>query len=597
MKKYVLRLFSAILALVMLSGCLIACDNGSADTDDTTASAETAPAVEAPKLTGITLDSGETVAFDADTNTYTVSLPDGRPRIPRVSATAEAGAEVNVIQATFADDKDEAKAKIEVTGESGENVYEIIFTKDASKGFELQFDDRYTYAPTYTLAEGETFTFESSDPTVVSVDESGVMTAEKRSTDPVNITAKVGGEVKETLTVNKVNKAQLAVFLIVGQSNAAGSSDPGVDRSKEAEESDKPTVGKAYCLEVVYTGSYGRPYDLSEGRVGFSPALSKTWYELTGEKVLCIQSAMDGAPIESWEKGGDPFFLPGSKNLYDNTLAAYNGYKKRFGSNFEIVRTHYYWCQGETAMSSTWYGEPDYNWSFNIGKSEDYIMPANDYYAKFAANHANFVADMGVEIGAIMLVRAIESVSSAENRKNQTLADLVPARAAQYALNNTNGDGIVLASRISDIARMESFSDKNADGWGYMGPGNLHYLQRGYNAQGAEMAKNTFAIVDAYADRSAKSIEVLDTDGVTKLNDDDKITVKSGETKQITSIVLPLYAEDKKITYTVTEGAEYCSIDIYGMISIAENAVKDATAQITIENESGLKHTLNIVVG
>ncbi len=605
MKKSMFKILSTVMALLllMLTGCLMSCngtvDEGEESGDDTTAVEPEVIAPVGPKLTSLTLDNGESIAFAAETYSYAVSLPAGRPRIPRVSAEAEAGAEVKIYQATFADSQAEAKAKIEVKGAEATSVYEVVFTKDSAKGFELQFDDRYTYKPAYTLAAGESFAFESSDAAIASVDSTGLITAKAVSGTPVTITAKVNGEVKETLVIGKINKAQLSVFLIVGQSNAAGSSDTGVDRTKEVRESDKPTIGKGYCLEVSHTGSFNKPYDLMRGRNGFSPALAKTWYDLTGEKVLCVQSAVGGSPIENWEKGGDRYYGSGSKNLYDNTLAAYTDIKEQYAkddSTFEIVRVHYYWCQGETAMSSTWYGGNDCNWSFNLNKPANYIMTADDYYNKFTANHANFVADMDVEIGAIMLVRCVAGRASAENKAVQQLTDLVPARAAQYALNNTNGDTIVIASRISDIARMESYSDKNAPGWGYMGPQNLHYLQRGYNAQGVELATNTFSMVNAYTDRSAKTLEVLNTDGRTKLIEGEKVTIKAGDSKQITAIVLPLYAEEKKITYTVTEGADVCSVDIYGMITVAPTAADGATAVITIESESGLKHTVNVIV-
>jgi len=602
MKKSILKLISFLTALLLV-GCFTACngtpsEGGETGDGETTASPEVVTPV-GPKLISLSLDNGESIAFAAETYSYAVSLPAGRPRIPRVSAEAEAGAEVKIYQATFADSQAEAKAKIVVSGEKGESVYEVVFTKDSAKGFELQFDDRYTYKPAYALAAGESFTFESSDAAAASVDNGGLITAKAVSSSPITITAKVNGEVKETLTVNKINKAQLSVFLIVGQSNAAGSSDSGVDRSMELRQSDKPTIGKGYCLDVSHDGKFNKPYDLMRGRNGFAPALSKTWYDLTGEKVLCIQSAVGGSPIENWENGGDRYYGNGSKNLYDNTLAAYTKYKEEYAkedSTFEIVRVHYYWCQGETAMSSTWYGAPDYNWSFNLNKPANYIMTAEDYYTKFTANHANFVADMDVDIGAIMLVRCVAGRASAANKEAQQLTDLVPARAAQYALNNTNGDTIVIASRISDIARMESYSNKDVVGWGYMGPQNLHYLQRGYNAQGVELATNTFSMVNAYSDRSAKTLEVLNTDGRTKMIEGEKINLKAGESKQITAIVLPLYAEEKKITYTVTEGAEFCTVDIYGMITALPTAPDASAAVITIESEGGLKHTLNVTI-
>ena len=545
---------------------------------------------DGPKLTSLTLDDGTALNFKADVGEYIVTLPAGRPRIPRVTATAENGATVEITQATFADTAEEAMAVATVIKDGQENDYMVRFIKDKESGFELQYQDRYTYVPAYTLAAGESFTFASSNNDLADVDTNGVITAWKTSNEPITITASVNGEVKDTLVIDKINRAQVAVFLIVGQSNAAGSSDSGVDRTNEQKLSLVPEKGIAWCVEVSNGGDIGSRYDLSRGRVGFSTSLSKTWYELSGEKVLCIQSAVGGSPIECWKKDGDRY--GSGTNLYNNTLKAYNKYKEQFNadnSNFEIVRTQYYWCQGETAMTNTWNGN---GWTWN----DNYVMTADDYYTRFMEIHANFVKEMDVELGSIMLVRALEDACSEESADLQLLTDLVPARAAQYALSNSTTDDLFIASRICDIARMQSSSDKTSLGYGYMGPENVHYLQVGYNAQGIELATNAFAKVNAYANRAATELEVIAADGRTRYADNETIEIASGANCQITAIVLPLYADDANITYTVTKGAEFCSIDKYGMIHIATGTAVDSKAVILIKSEGGLMKTLNINV-
>ena len=52
-----------------------------------------------PKLTSLSVD-GENIAFDPDTNAYTVKIPDGHPVIPEVKAEAGEGAAVKVIKGT-----------------------------------------------------------------------------------------------------------------------------------------------------------------------------------------------------------------------------------------------------------------------------------------------------------------------------------------------------------------------------------------------------------------------------------------------------------------------------------------------------------------
>ena len=418
-----------------------------------------------------------------------------------------------------------------------------------------------------------------------------MITAWKVSNDPVTITAAVNGAVKDTIVINKINRAQIAMFLIVGQSNAHGSSDDGVNRTNEQKLSLKPAKGTAWCSEVPKDGTIGPRFDLSRGRVGFSPALSKTWYELTGEKVFCIQSAVGGSPIECWEKDGT-YYGSGS-NLYNNTLKAYNKFKTDFAadnSNFEIIRTQYFWCQGETGMTHTWGGT---NWKMG---SDYHLITTEEYYDRYVAMHENFVKEMDVELGNIMLVRALKGACSAESVELQLLTDLVAPRAAQYALNSSIADDLIIASRLCDISRMESSKDKTSPGYGYMGPGNVHYLQTGYNAQGIELATNAFAKVNALADRTATELEVIAPNGRTRYTDGQTVEIASGSNHQIAAIVLPLYAEDANITYTVTKGADFCSVDKYGLIHIATGTAAGAEAAIVIKSEGGLTKTLNIKV-
>lgn len=553
-----------------------------------------------PRLTSLSVDGDTAISFDPETFIYTVGLPTGRPRVPRVTASAASGSEVKICQATFADGQTEGMAKVIVKDASGETTYQVRFVKKAENGFQLQYDDRYTFSPAYVLAGGESFTFTSSNPSVASVTPGGVITALDLSSAPVTITAKVDGVEKDSLVIDKIVKAQIAVFLITGQSNAAGSCDADVDYAAGYAIAARPAAGTSYCMDVQHNGTILAAYDMKDSRKnpsatgvpGFAPALAKEWYELSGEKVFCIHSAVGGSPIENWEKNGDPYYGNGSKNLYDNTFAAYEKVMAEWNQpngKYERVRTHYYWCQGETAMASHW----------DVTKpgwvSGGYIMTADDYYARFTANHAHFREDMDVSIGGIMLVRATSSVSSAESKALQLLTDLVPARAAQYALNNTNGDSIVIASRICDIARMESSTDKTSPGYGYMGPANLHYLQAGYNAQGVEMAQNTFKMINAFEDRSATEIEIIDSNGRTRFAEGDVLKLEPGEEHQITAIVLPLYTEAKKITYSIT-GGSWCTIDIYGMIRVDKTAAAGSAATLTVTAQNGMTKSITLRV-
>lgn len=127
-------------------------------------------------------------------------------------------------------------------------------------------------------------------------------------------------------------KIPLNIFLIIGQSNAYGTYDvpEGRDewdfRREQMKDAVLPKPGTVFCLDVDNVGGMGDIYDLSSGRPGFSPALGKRWYELTGERTVMLQTAVGGAPIESWLKPedgkrytyGDP-----RSNFYETTLAGF----------------------------------------------------------------------------------------------------------------------------------------------------------------------------------------------------------------------------------------------------------------------------------
>ncbi|MBQ7939677.1 MAG: hypothetical protein IJ281_04805 [Clostridia bacterium] len=547
---------------------------------DTTPEVPEVPAVPLPKLATLTLDDGTELNFDPENTTYNVALPAGRPRIPRVAAAAEdAEATVTVYQPMFPDDATEAIARVDVKLGELSNSYTIHFKKDAANGFHLQYDDRYTFTPDYTLQEGEAFTFESSNAEVASVDETGLIKIVTMSDDPVTITAKVNDEVKGTFTIDKTIRAQINIFLIVGQSNSAGTYDSGLPDAEGLKVRARPPKGTVYCVEGM-----GKPYDMNRGRAGYAGALGQRWYELTGEKSFVVQTAVGGSAIERWEEKGD---------LYGNTLSAYNrlitNYTKE-DSKYEIIRTGYFWCQGETAQYWTW---KNGSWD----QTGSYIMTADDYYARFMKIHENFVKDMNAEFGSILLVRAIRQVASRASLKCQYLTDLVAPRVAQYTIHNTTDSSLIIASRIGEIARPTAATDTENPGHGYMGPANLHYSQKGYNAAGVDLAENTFSTLSATADRTPEKIDVLSSNGRDRLNEGDTITVDVKKGYQLAAIVMPLYATDAKLSFEVTENADKCSVDMYGKITFNEGAQLGDQAKVTIKNESGLSVTINAVLG
>lgn len=563
------------------------------------------PIDDGPTLASLTLNNGASINFSSDEGSYVVVLPTGRPAVPQITATAtDEGAEVTVYQAMFPNDATEAFGRVDVALGEESNTYWVKFIKHESAGFVLQYEDRYTFTPDYTLADGESFTFESSNTGVISVDGNGILTVKKVSDEAVTVTASVNGEVKDTLVVSHTDHSQMALFIVAGQSNACGTFDDAGNPLDYSKQTDPicPDPGVSLFMSVLYASpAQSDVYDMAEHKPwGFSPALATKWYELTGEKTFIIQGAVGGAPIEVWQKGGDKYAAV-KANLYDGTLTAYNQVMATYGenSNYEFIRTGYFWLQGETGQSALWENE---TWNFNV--SDSALQTGEEYFDIFMENHANFQKDFGAEFGSIAIVRSLYGVCSEESQKLGLLTDLVPVRAAQYMLNSNTDRTVFVASRIGEIAapkyskpssgRIEH--DPTLPGYGYMGVYNLHYSQEGYNAEGTQLAIGTYNMLCATVDRTATGIEVLASDGRTRLTDGATVQVSRQNGYQLAAAVLPLWAEGTSITYTVTEGANICSVSSHGLVTFNDGVSAGKTAKVAITNEeNGFTLTVNVV--
>lgn len=571
-----------------------------------------------PELTALTIDGGYTVEFDPAVTEYTVSIPDGRPRVPKISATAVEGAKLKLMQAMIPDGEAVGTAAAVVTTGKGVKTYTVTVTRDPSLGFQLQYGDRYCFVPSYELKEGESFSFSSSSG-AASVNGEGVVTCSSRTDSPVTVTASVGGKAVDKLVIDKIVKAPIDMFLIIGQSNAYGYHDVpgGFDSFEQFAETQKaicdaPAEGTVWCDDI--TTSYDEAwfsgmYDLSQRRSGFSPALGKQWYKLSGEKVMMLQTAIGSTPIEAWTK--DPSLMFYGIDCYAQTVDLFNTYKAKFtaeSSDFEMNRVMAFWLQGETCEEYV-YDSGEFTWEHKNGvpnykyhgdwrgaKNPDELMSAKQYNEYFLSMVDSLKQDVGLEFIGILPVRAMSSVSSPENREAQTLTDLVPVRAAQFALNFMGRDDISVVTLKTEIGRTEGYFDHAVPGWGYMGSSNVHYNQLGYNAIGKDAAKNAFAMFSADSDTAAISIEVVDKDGQTHLANGGVITAEMGRTHQITAYVMPLFAANTKLSFSVADES-VATVDEYGAITVAADATLiGKTTTLSVSNGE-LTRTVTIQVG
>lgn len=402
-------------------------------------------------------------------------------------------------------------------------------------------------------------------------------------------------------------KIPLNIFLIIGQSNAYGTYDvpEGRDewdfRREQMKDAVLPEPGTVFCLDVDNVGGMGDIYDLSSGRPGFSPALGKRWYELTGERTVMLQTAVGGAPIESWLKPedgkrytyGDP-----RSNFYETTLAGFRRIKEQLlvpGSQYCLNRVFAFWLQGETGMSNTYYPDKDGagigNWEF--GDTSGLIADA-EYYRDFMKIRQYLKEDFGCSFTGILLVRAVRETVSEESLKLGLYTDLVPVRAAQYAINRTTGPDTAIVSRVCDTARSTSYPDKTAPGYGLMGCNDLHYTQKGHNANGIAAAENTYAHL--FGTTEAGDIEIIAPDGRKRFADGDTVSLRPGEAVRTAAAVLPLYTGTPELEYISSDSSVFTA-DVFGTLTAAPGT-EGKTAVLTVKcPAAGLIKKLNVAVG
>ncbi len=583
---------------------------------------------DGPGLTTLTLDGGYAVVEEVkyDTFNYTVKLPAGRPRIPHITATTDAENAVIAYQnATIADNETSGYAKVVISDDNGENVYTVKFERaEVIDTVVLQYDDRWTFTPNYELKEGEAFTFESANADVASVDANGVITAKNVSDEAVVVSAKVGDNVVDTFTVSKIDKAVVNLFFVTGQSNAQGcydfvdtDGDGTKENSEKFAQSDEqlPDVlqpekaGQVYIYDarpfwnsentLSGTAAYILPkgmdrfYDLHNvKRAGFASALGKTYYDLSGEKVVFLHAAYNGSPIEQWL---DPELYPDlaedyaydkeeieNVNHYVNAQKRYRELMDRLDSSkYEINHRANFWLQGETCMSSIW----DYNVNnWNQSPSEyEKLFSAEDYTDMFMKFHEQMKADFQIETNNILLVRAHGSV--VKNADGNIKAALNNVRSSQYGMANTNSE-ITIVSRLSDwvVPYNAKYNGTPYEAYnGLMGVGNVHYNQTGHNENGIIAATNYFKKLDVDTTSVATSVEIIDTDGIKRFAANEVIgEFEVGTTKRIAAFALPEYSLEN-VAYA-SSNEKVANVNEYGLITII--GVGEAT--ITATAESGV---------
>ena len=457
---------------------------------------------EAPRLSSLGA-IGEALDFESEVRYYEIIVPSGNPCLPQVWANAaSADTEVNIYQAFFAKGSNEASARVYLDDGKYQNSYEVRFVKDESKGFVLQYDDRYTFTPDYALKNGETFTFsvESADRNIT-VDQSGIVRAVGVSENPSEVKAYVGDKLVDSFSVTKTVKAILNMFIVAGQGNAAGV-------GGNAEESTKPLAGTAYTVELDDRAFEMK--DLSGGREGFTPALASQWYSNTSEKTLFVQTAVSDVSITDWTQSGE---------AYKMALTRIDYFKNKFAeesSPYTLNKVFCIWLHGEWDIAHSM-------------QSEEYIYYFNDFYNGLNEN-------ITLDMTAVIPVRASLTKQDSHNA-------IAPVCSAQYMLGNMYEE-LRIITRIPDSANIEN---------GMVGAGNLYYTQTGYNEIGKDAAFNLYNCYCSDTDKSVRKIEIFGNTHEDLFEYGKTIELKKEEKIRTVAVVSPLYAETTKVNVSFDE--------------------------------------------
>ncbi len=533
LKKHILFIVVGLVIIAVVALLFLKKDN----TDEP--KYEPAPP-EAPRLSAMGV-LGENIDFSPEVRYYEIDLPSGNPIIPEIWATTVSDeVELVIYQAFFSKDATDASARLYLDDGEFKNSYEVKFIKKSSKGFVLQYDDRYTFVPDYTLKEGEMFTFSvESEDRNIEVDANGVVCATGISEKISSVNAYVGETLVDTMTVTKTTKAPLNMFIIAGQGNAAG-------EGGNADESVKTLPGTAYTAEL--DDRLFQMKDISSGRQGFTPALAEKWYSLTSEKALFIQTAVSDVSVTKWTADGEAY------KMADTRISFFTELLEDEASPYILKKKFCIWLQGE--------------WDIAHGMTaEEYIYYFKDFY-----NNLN--NDVKPDMTAIIPVRSSLALTEGEKK-------IEPVCAAQYMLGNMF-DTLRIITRLTETASIEN---------GFVSEGNLYYTQNGYNLIGSDVAYNLYNCYSSGTDKTVREIELFSNTHKDLFEYDQTVKMKSDDEIRTVTVVMPLYANSTKVTVIYDE--KNLSYSEGGVISIAEGSQVSTVSKIAFEC-GGVDFKLNI---
>ncbi len=399
----------------------------------------------------------------------------------------------------------------------------------------LEYDDRYTFdsaivsVTTISVNSNQVGT-ETLDAAVLQIDGQDDATCVATGVGMAKVLLENG----EIYSVT-VSPATISVALIIGQSNAEGSTN--ATGNKEGREANIASEeGKVYTTYAWSTAKYAAhslgittdEYLTSEtakkfvatsltsdtsyadtnlvwsldsfvaggnGKLGIDSALGYQWNKLTGEKIWVVNCAAGGTSITKWLPGEEKFETCKTVMSYVNqTMTA-----EINAGHYTLNKFVYFWCQGE---------------SDSTGAT---AMTQEEYYESLKSVHTGLKETLSLkgktlDYGGNILVRAYATKNGEADVANtgvrlaqkQATAETTGAFADFYMACDINDQWITDKAVINywegkypNSAYPFSFTKV-----GYTNPtkesqvyGGVHYYQMGYNEIGITCAENAIAVL------------------------------------------------------------------------------------------------------
>ncbi len=498
---------------------------------------------------GVTLDDLTVTAQNTGDGAFIVKLPDGRPRVPQLQVSSG-----TVTQAFLADGETAGTA----TAVTGGKTVTVTFEKDPSLGFVLQYDDYYTFTPSFTATS-----FTSSNTSVATVTSAGVVHIAGVSASPVTITATNGAQ-SETLTITKTIRAVLGVWMLTGQSNAA------VNYYNKSEAlAPKPGTCLHYGWQFAAnqdTISYTLPSDFvpmtkadGTANVGSNePSLASTLYDKLGEKVLLLNGAISGTGIGKFLPGcGDDvrtYTWAHTNEVFEGAEALWSA--NAFQNKYEIRVRSYFFLQGEAEVSSNW--TVHYN-GFAVNKNTNaFISRGVTYAASTHTWHSYMTEVLGFDYCFDILVgwRPVGMTTSTRTAQLKLAEDL---------------DDYYIATRVN-----QTFSYPE----GTLRYDNLHNSQIGRNYLG-QSASGKAAAVYRGADcleAATSAVAYFDKIGYA---DGSTIYVKPGDFYNYCTRAYP-FTSDDPFNIVIEDGGSIVNYNGVNDFAIRKTAAPGSSCQMKI---------------